>query len=260
MIHFAAETALQPIEATSLAGIRHGFFTRQGGVSTGIYAGLNCGLGSSDDKAAVHENRRRLAAHFGAESDVLLNACQIHSADVATVTEPWAPGEGPRLDALVTRRPGLVLAVATADCGPLLFADPEAGVIGAAHAGWKGAFTGVLENTALAMEALGADRRRIRVALGPTISRTAYEVGPEFRVRFAEAEADNARFFTPSPRSEHHIFDLPAYIGARAEAAGLAFETLDLCTYADETRFYSYRRATHRAEPDYGRLFAAITL
>ncbi len=260
MTQFAAETALRPIETPSLAGIRHGFFTRRGGVSNGIYAGLNCGLGSSDDEAAVHENRRRLAAHFGAAPEALLNAWQVHSADVATVTEPWAPGEGPRLDALVTRRPGLVLAVATADCGPLLFADAEAGVIGAAHAGWKGAFTGVLENTALAMEALGAERSRIRVALGPTISRAAYEVGPEFRARFVEAEADNARFFAASPRLGHHMFDLPAYIGARAEAAGLAFETLDLCTYADEVRFFSYRRATHRAEPDYGRLFAAITL
>ena len=206
------------------------------------------------------ENRRRLAAHLGRAPDDLLNAYQVHSADVAVVTEPWEPGQGPKLDALVTDRPNLVLAVASADCGPVLFADPEARVVGAAHAGWKGAFTGVLENTVAAMEGLGAQRSRIRAVLGPTISRDAYEVGPEFRGRFLDADEANGRFFRPSSRADHHMFDLPAFIGARMAATGVAFEDLRLCTYADEARFYSYRRATHRGEDDYGRLFAAITL
>ena len=253
----------RPILAESLAdlaGIRHGFFTREGGVSMGIYAGLNCGLGSRDDREAVTENRRRLAAHLGRAPDSLLNAYQVHSNQVATVREPWAPGEGPRLDALVTDRPGLVLAIATADCGPVLFADARAGVVGGAHAGWKGAFTGILENTVAAMEALGAQRADIRAVLGPTISPAAYEVGPEFRDRFTEADPAYGRFFAPSGRSDHHMFDLPAFIAARMAALGVAFEDLGLCTYEDEARFYSYRRATHRGEPDYGRMFAAISL
>ena len=250
----------RPILADSLAGVRHGFFTREGGVSEGIYAGLNCGLGSADAREAVMENRRRLSAHFGRPPKALLNAYQVHSADVAVVTEPWAPGKGPRLDALVTDRPGLVLAVATADCGPVLFADAKARVIGGAHAGWKGAFTGVLEHTVAAMEGLGANRADIRAVLGPTISRAAYEGGPGFRARCVDAEPGNARFFAPSAKDDHHMFDLPSYIGARLEALGVAFEDLDLCTYGDEARFFSYRRATHRSEDDYGRLFAAITL
>lgn len=254
---------LAPIQAPSLeglAGVRHGYFTREGGVSRGLYAGLNCGLGSADDPARVHENRRRLAAHFGRPPEALVNAHQVHSADVATVAAPWGPGRGPRLDALVTDVPGIVLAVATADCGSLLLADAEAGVVGTAHAGWKGALGGVMENTVAEMEKLGARRARIRAALGPTISRHAYEVGPEFRQRFLEEDEGNEAHFTSSAKPGHHMFDLPGYLAARARAAGLALENLDLCTYADEERFYSYRRATHRGEPDYGRLFGAIVL
>ena len=177
------------------------------------------------------------------------------------VDEPWRPGEGPKADAVVTRRPGLAVGVGTADCGPILFADAEGGVVGAAHAGWKGALGGVLEATIAAMEGLGAARERIVAVLGPTISRTAYEVGPEFRERFIEAGAGNAVYFTPSDRAAHHRFDLPAYIGARLRAAGVGtFEDMALCTYADPERFFSYRRTTHRGEPDYGRLLHAIAI
>lgn len=256
--------AIAPIEAPSLSaltGIRHGFFTRQGGVSEGIYAGLNGGVGSADAREAVQENRRRMTAHFDLPPESLLTLHQVHSADVIIVEEPFAPDARPMADAMVTRRPDVLLGVASADCGPLLFADAEAGVIGAAHSGWKGAFTGVLEATLDSMERLGARRERITVALGPTISRTAYEVGPEFVDRFTQADAALGQFFSPSPRAGHALFDLPAFIAARAQAAGAGtFDDLGLCTYADETRFYSYRRTTHRGEPDYGRLIAAIRI
>ena len=252
-----------PIEAEPLrlTGVLHGFFTRQGGVSRGIYASLNGGAGSADDRNAVAENRRRMAARFGLEREHLLGLYQIHSAEVVTVQEPWPESERPRADGMVTNRPGVALGVSSADCGPLLFADAEAGVVGAAHSGWRGAFTGVGEATLAAMEQLGAKRERVTVVLGPTISRAAYEVGPEFVARFMEAGRDNARFFTPSTHAEHAMFDLPAYIGARLAAAGVGrFVDLGLCTYGDEERFFSYRRATHRGEPDYGRLIAAIAL
>ncbi|MFC7396968.1 peptidoglycan editing factor PgeF [Chelatococcus sp. GCM10030263] len=248
-------------EALRLSGVIHGFFTRQGGVSGGIYASLNGGAGSADDPDAVAENRHRMAARFGLKREHLLGLYQIHSPEVVTVQEPWPEGERPRADAMVTKRPGVALGVSSADCGPLLFADAEAGVVGAAHAGWRGAFTGVGEATLAAMERLGAKRERVTAVLGPTISRAAYEVGPEFTARFREADPDNARFFTPSTRADHRMFDLPAYIGARLTAAGVGrFADLDLCTYGDEDRFFSYRRATHRGEPDYGRLIAAIAL
>jgi len=248
-------------EPLRLAGVTHGFFTRQGGVSRGIYGSLNGGAGSADDRDAVAENRRRMAARFGLGREHLLGLYQIHSAEVVTVQEPWPENERPRADGMVTNRPGVALGVSSADCGPLLFADAEAGVVGAAHAGWRGAFTGVGEATLAAMERLGAARARITAVLGPTISRAAYEVGPEFVTRFMEAGRDNARFFTPSTRAEHAMFDLPAYIGARLTAAGVGrFVDLGLCTYGDEERFFSYRRATHRGEPDYGRLIAAIAL
>lgn len=248
-------------EALDLPGIRHGFYTRRGGVSDGIYASLNCGIGSEDDRGRVIANRARVAADLGVDADALATPFQVHSPDVVEVTEVWAPGKGPKADAVVTGRAGIAIGVGTADCGPLLFADAEARVVGAAHAGWRGAFTGIVEATVAAMEGLGAERARITAVLGPTISAAAYEVGPEFIARFVEADAASAAFFAPSARSGHHLFDLPAYIGARARAAGIGrFEDLALCTYADGERFYSYRRMTHRGEADYGRLLHAIAL
>ncbi len=248
-------------ELASFATLRHAFFTRQGGVSEGLYASLNGGTGSSDQPERVAENRRRMAEQVEVEAGNLLSLYQVHSADVVVVTEPWAPSDRPRADGMVTRTPGIALAIATADCGPLLFADPHAGVIGAAHAGWKGAFTGVLEATLAAMEGLGARREETVAVLGPTISRAAYEVGPEFAARFREADPENERFFSASEREGHRFFDLPAYIRTRLERAGIGeFEDLALCTYADAERFYSYRRTTHRGEPDYGRLISAISL
>jgi len=253
--------ALQAGELDALDGIRHGFFTRTGGVSEGIYGSLNIGLGSNDHRPNVLENRSRVAERLGIGSDRLVSPYQIHSADVLTVARPFAEGEDRRADALVTDRPGLALGIATADCGPVLFADAEAGVIGAAHAGWRGAFTGVLENTVSAMEDLGANRTRITAVLGPSISASAYETGPEFRPRFIETAPENEKYFSPSTREDHHMFDLPAYITDRLSAAGVGMAVnLDVCTYADEARFFSYRRTTHRQEPDYGRQISAIVL
>ena len=248
-------------DALDLPGIRHGFYTRQGGVSDGIYASLNCGVGSSDARERILENRARVARDLGVAPDRLATPYQVHSPDVVVVDEVWPVGDGPKADAVVTARPGIAVGVGTADCGPLLFADSEARVIGAAHAGWRGAFTGVLEATLAAMEGLGADRRRITVVLGPTISAAAYEVGPEFVARFTEADASNGRFFAPSEREGHRQFDLPAYLGHRAATASVGrFVDLRLCTYADPARFYSYRRMTHQGEADYGRLLHAIAL
>jgi purine-nucleoside/S-methyl-5'-thioadenosine phosphorylase / adenosine deaminase len=252
------------VEAPALAAlprIRHAFFTREGGVSGGIYASLNGGIGSSDSQDHVRENRARMARHLGVEPDALASLYQVHSPDVVVVERAWGAGERPKADAMVTNRPRLALGISTADCGPVLFADPEAGVIGAAHAGWRGAFTGILEATLEAMERLGARRERIVAALGAMISAEAYEVGPEFVARFTESAPDNARYFAPSGREGHALFDLPAFIADRMRAAGVRyFEDLGLCTYADEARFYSYRRTTHRGEPDYGRLISAIAL
>ncbi|MCX5571806.1 peptidoglycan editing factor PgeF [Kaistia nematophila] len=246
---------------SALPGIRHGFFTRQGGVSDGIYASLNCGVGSADERAHVLENRARITADLRVAADRLATPYQVHSPDVVVVDEVWPVGDGPKADAVVTSRPGIAIGVGTADCGPVLFADGDARVVGAAHAGWKGAFTGVLEATVAEMEKLGARRERIVAVLGPTISKAAYEVGPEFRARFIDADAANAAFFAPSDRADHHQFDLPAYIGTRLRAAGLGtVGDLALCTYADPKRFFSYRRATHAGEPDYGRLLHAITI
>ncbi len=248
-------------EALSHAGLSHGFFTRQGGVSSGIYGSLNGGLGSNDDRASVLENRSRMAARLGVDPGRLVSPYQIHSPDVIAVEKPFENGADRRADALVTRTPGLALAVSTADCGPVLFADPKAGVIGAAHAGWRGAFGGVLENTVDAMVALGAAKGDIVAVLGPTISQASYEVGAEFQDRFVEADAGNSVYFTVSAKPGHYMFDLPAYALGRLSGLGLAHAgSLGLCTYLDEERFYSYRRATHRGEPDYGRLISAIVL
>lgn len=246
-------------DLSALPGIRHAFFTREGGVSQGIYASLNGGTGSSDDPAAVAENRRRMEEWLGVAPGHLLGVHQVHSPDVVIAREPWS--ERPRADAIVTSTSGLALGVSSADCGPLLFADSEAGIIGAAHSGWRGAFEGVAQATIDAMEREGARRERIIAVLGPTISAAAYEVGPEFKARFIDQDTSFSRFFTPSDREGHAFFDLPAFIGFRIGQTGVGrFIDLGLCTYADETRFYSYRRTVHRKEADYGRLIAAIAL
>jgi hypothetical protein len=251
------------IEAPELASypnIRHAFFTRQGGVSEGVYASLNGGLGSGDERERVIENRCRMAAQLVVEPEALISVYQVHSADAVAVAGPWS-GERPKADGMATVTPGLALAITTADCGPVLFADPHAGVIGAAHTGWRGALSGVLESTIGAMERLGARRSSIVAVLGPTICAEAYEVGSDLAQRFIEADASNERFLRANGRPGHAQFDLPAYIKGRLEAAGIGeFAALGLCTYSDEERFYSFRRATHRSEPDYGRLISAIAL
>jgi hypothetical protein len=246
---------------SALPGIRHAFFTREGGVSESIYASLNGGQGSNDRPENVAENRARMAAALGVEADRLINAYQVHSADVIVADAPWTREMRPRGDAIVTRVPGLAIGVSTADCAPLLFADAEARVVGTAHAGWRGALAGVIEASIAAMERLGAERRRIVGALGPTIRQPNYEVGPEFVARFLAADAANARFFAPSARAEHALFDLAGYVLMRVREAGVErIEDLGHCTYADAGRFFSYRRATHRGEPDYGRHISAIVL
>jgi polyphenol oxidase len=252
---------LQAASLSALAGIRHGFFTREGGVSGGIYASLNGGNGSDDAPANVTENRARMAAAVGVPPDRFVTAYQIHSPDVVTIDGPWPPSERPRADAIVTSTPGLAIGVTTADCGPVLFADDRAHVIGVAHAGWRGAITGVLEATIAAMQACGADRRNITAALGPMIRQPNYEVGPELVARFTAADAANQRFFMPSTRAQHALFDLPGYIAVRLARAGIdRVEDIGECTYGDAARFFSYRRATHRGETDYGRHVNAITL
>jgi YfiH family protein len=246
---------------SAFPGIRHAFFTREGGASEGpVYGSLNGGIGSADDRGKIMENRRRMAVHLGVGPENLVSVWQVHSPDCLHVTGPW-PGERPKADAMATVTPGIALGVATADCGPLLFADAGAGVIGAAHAGWKGAIGGVIEATLARMEALGATRKNISAVIGPMLSQANYEVGPEFIARFLAEDGGNARFFVKSLRPAHAMFDLPGYNRLRLERAGVGtVENLALCTYADEQRFYSYRRATHRKEPDYGRLISAICL
>ena len=252
---------LQALLLSELAGVRHGFFTRSGGVSHGVYATLNGGTGSNDVPGNVAENRARMAIALGVTPDRFLTAYQIHSPDVVVVEEPWTHDRRPRADAIVTRLPRLAIGVSTADCGPLLFADAEAHVIAAAHAGWRGALAGVIEAAIAAMEKLGAQRSRIATALGPTIRQPNYEVGSEFVERFLAADADNKRFFKPSTSSGHAMFDLGGYIAERLQRAGITnFEDLGLCTYAEPERFFSYRRTTKLGEPDYGRHINAIAL
>lgn len=245
------------IRARALDGTPHGFLGRRGGVSTGVVAGLNCGLGSADDPAAVAENRRR-AAHAVLPGAVPAGVYQVHGATVATVTEPWPDADRPRADALVTDRPGVLLGILTADCAPVLFADAAAGVVGAAHAGWKGALAGVTDATLSAMTALGADRSRIAAVIGPCIARANYEVDAALRDRFVATDPANEPFFADG-RPGHHRFDLEAYVAHRLVGAGVArVEALGLDTYAPADRFYSYRRATHRGEADYGRQISLI--
>jgi YfiH family protein len=244
----------------AIPGLRHAFFTREGGVSDGVYDSLNGGLGSRDDPANVAENRRRMAQRLGVAPSHFLNVHQIHSPDAIVATGPWESPARPKADAIVTRAEGLAIAVTTADCGPILLVDPKARVIGAAHAGWKGALTGILESTIDAMEKLGAERNSMVAAIGPLIRQPSYEVGNEFIERFIKADADNALFFLPGERDGHAMFDLPGFIRMRLENAGvLMIDDLGADTYADE-RFYSYRRSVHRKEPDYGRLVHAIAL
>jgi len=236
--------------------VAHGFFGRRGGVSRGVYDSLNCGPGSGDELEAVAENRRRVADALGGR---LVTLYQIHSANAVTVTAPWE--RGPQADAMATNVPGIALGILTADCAPVLLSDIDARVIGAAHAGWKGAFTGVLESAVAEMESLGASRARIAAAIGPAIGQRNYEVGPEFHARFAAVEPASMRFFLEGERPGHWRFDLEAYAAARLAAAGVAsVERLSLCTYAAPEDFFSYRRATHEARAEYGRQIAAICL
>jgi len=247
------------IRAAALGGIAHGFLGRRGGVSQGAYASLNVGWGSDDDRAAIAENRRR-AVEAVAPGAKLVTVHQVHSADALQADAPWPDDARPHGDAIVTDRPSLALGILTADCTPVLLADRAAGVIGAAHAGWKGALGGVIESTLAAMERLGADRSRVAAAIGPVIARKSYEVDDGFLRRFAEADPDNERFFSPG-REGHQQFDLEAYVLARLAAAGvIRAEALGLDTYADPDRFFSYRRAVHRGEPTYGRQLSLIAL
>ena len=237
----------------------HGFLGRAGGVSTGLCAGLNTGFGADDARDAIVENRRRAVAAV-APGAVLATVHQIHSAEAVVATAPWPDEARPKADALVTDRPGLALGTLTADCAPVLLADADAGVIGAAHAGWKGAFGGVMDAAVGAMEGLGARRERIAAAIGPCIARASYEVDEAFYRRFAEADPENDRFFTLG-REGHHQFDLEGFVAARLAEAGVArVEALGLDTYADPARFFSYRRATHKGEPTYGRQLSLIAL
>lgn len=238
--------------------VRHGFFTRKGGASSGIFAGLNCGTGSSDQTEIVAINRARVAEAMGLGPEALVTVHQVHSARAISVTGPLSIR--PEADALVTATPGVLLAVLTADCQPVLFADPTAGVIGAAHAGWRGAVDGVLEATLDAMETLGASRDRITAVIGPTISQAAYEVGPEFFDRFQAEDEESTRFFA-NGTGDRLLFDLPGYGLHRLRAAGVGHaEWTRHCTYRDPARFYSFRRTTHAAEADYGRLISTIRL
>lgn len=248
---------LEIITSDHLAPLKHGFFTRRGGASSGIFAGLNCGAGSSDQTDAVATNRARVAQAMEVTPDALVSVYQHHSADVVTITAPGS--DRPKADAMVTATPGLALGILTADCQPVLFADREAQVIGAAHAGWGGALAGVLENTVEAMCALGAKRERINATIGPCISQAAYEVGPDYMERFLDADPENARFFAGG-EGDRVQFDLPGFGLHRLRQAGVTAEWTRHCTYSDAERFYSYRRSVHRKEADYGRLIAAIRL
>lgn len=242
--------------------IAHGFFGRQGGVSEGVYASLNCGPGSGDDAARVVENRRRaMETLAGGAAAKLVTLYQVHSAKAVTVTAPWEIGGAPEADAMATNVPGIALGLLTADCAPVLLADPVAKVIGAAHAGWKGAAAGVIGSALEAMEKLGAQKKRVMAAIGPAISQHNYEVGPEFRTRFIQLDAGHEAYFVPSKKPDHWRFDLDGFVGDQLAAAGVKdIQSLSTCTYAHEDEFFSFRRTTHRGEQDYGRDISAIML
>jgi polyphenol oxidase len=251
------------ITLSALAGnrIRHGFFTRQGGVSDGIYASLNCGFGSADAPANVTENRGRAMDALGLARHGLVTCYQVHSPEVTVVDQPWTLADRPRADAMVTQRPGIALGILTADCAPVLFADAEAEVIGAAHAGWRGALAGVLDATVEAMAERGASRHRLCAGIGPCIAQASYEVGPEFPAAFLAESPDNAAFFIPAPRAGHFLFDLAGYVAHKLDRLGLArIERSGGDTAAQADRFFSYRRACLGKEPDYGRGLSAIAL
>lgn len=251
-LNFLTDPALKPA--------RHGFFTREFGVSDGIYAGLNCGTGSADDPALVKINRARVALSAGLQTNAMLSLHQVHSNKVVEVTTPEWSGERPKADAMVTKAKGIGLGILTADCAPVLFADTNAKVVGAAHAGWKGAMSGVCENTIDAMIALGAKRENIAAAIGPCISQKAYEVGQEFYEAFADENPDYTRFFI-NGKGDKMQFDLPSFVLHRLRGANIKSATwVGECTYAAPQKFYSYRRATHENEPDYGRLISVIRL
>jgi YfiH family protein len=245
---------------SAVPGLRHAFFSREGGVSEGIYASLNGGIGSRDNPAHVAENRRRMAAQIHVPPEHFLTVFQVHSPDVAVASRPWDAASRPKADAIVTRTVGLAIGVTAADCGPILLADPKARVIGAAHAGWKGALTGIIESTVGAMEKLGAERANIVAAIGPLIRQPSYEVGNEFVERFIEADAENSLYFLPGARAGHAMFDLAGFIRERLDKAGVLFvDDTGIDTYSDQ-RFFSYRRSVHRKEADYGRHVHAIVL
>jgi YfiH family protein len=247
--------------ALDVPGIHHGFFTREGGVSKGLYAGLNCGLGSNDDQADVLENRARVAQHLGSQRPEVLTVYQVHAATAIRADRPIARSELPKADAVVTTVPGLVIGILTADCTPVLFADPEAKVVAAAHAGWRGAVAGICEATVAEMEKAGARRDRICAAIGPTISQQSYEVGQEFEAEVLALDPGNREFFTVPAPGEKSRFDLPGFVAARLNRLHLAAVTqVAPCTYANESLFFSFRRATHRSEPDYGRQISAIVV
>jgi hypothetical protein len=252
---------LQAPSLSKLPGIRPGFFTRAGGVSSGVYESLNGGVGSKDAPEHVAENRARMATQLGVVPERLLSCYQIHSPEVIVAEQPWPASERPRADAIVTKIPKLAIGVSTADCGPVLLADAQVRIIGAAHAGWRGALTGVIEATVVAMEKLGATRTNIVAAAGPMIRQPNYEVGQDLIDRFVAVEPNNVRFFKKAARPGHAMFDLAGYVVSRLQRAGIEqIEDIGLCTYADPGQFYSYRRSTHRSEPDYGRHINAIAL
>jgi YfiH family protein len=251
--------SVEVIRAASLSAVPHGFLGRRGGVSTGEMAGLNVGYGSGDDREAIARNRA-LAIEAVLPGAELATVHQVHSNAVMVVERPWPQDERPHADAMVTNRPGVLLGILTADCAPVLFADEQAGIVGAAHSGWRGALAGVTDATVAAMEALGAQRDRIAAAVGPCIGFASYEVDEAFRQRFLDGDAANEAFFTEGPAAKPH-FDLEAYVLARLSAAGLRkVEALHLDTYPDAVRFYSYRRSTHRGEADYGRQLSMIAV
>lgn len=259
---------VHPLEADSLAampGVRHGFFSRNGGVSAGIYASLNCGPGSADDPEAVAENRARVARHLGAPHSSVVTLYQVHGAEACAVDAPLPRERLPKADAIVTATPGLAVGVLTADCAPVLLAGFDAAgrrpVVAAAHAGWRGALAGVLDSAVAAMEKLGARRRTICAAVGPCISQMAYEVGPEFESAVLADSADNRRFFLRTGAGSRPRFDLPGYAASRLRRAGVdRIEMKSACTYEGESVYFSYRRSQHRREPDYGRQISAIVI